>query len=43
MRQTLKWDKKIKLKKKYLTRNTVLELIEGEVNHEKGFFVDGQN
>ena len=29
--------------KKYLTRKTVLELIEGEVNHEKGFFVDGQS
>ena len=28
--------------KKNLTRKTVLELIEGEVNHEKGFFVDGQ-
>ena len=36
--------KKIKLNKKiYFTRKRVLELIEGEVNHEKGLFVDGQS
>ena len=36
--------KKIKLNKKiYFTRKTVLELIEGEVNHENGLFVDGQS
>ena len=45
MRQTLIWlrQKKLNYTKKYLTSKTVLELIEGEVNHEKDLFVNGQS